>query len=135
MPLRLFGEGTWMPTVLKGLRVLVVEDDRELRSLTQMVLEDEGALVHSAASGQEAVEAVAHFQPHVVVIDARLPDMSGRNLGDTLGRVAPGSAQILMSGDTKRVEAWESRGGLALPKPFEIEEFLGMVKQAATGGR
>lgn len=124
-----------MPMVLKGLRVLVVEDDRELRSLAQMVLEDEGALVHSAANGREAVEAVGHFQPHVVVLDARLPDMSGRNLGDTLDRMAPSSAQILISGDTRRVEAWEQKGGLALPKPFEIEEFLGMIRQAATGSR
>lgn len=122
-----------MSAALKGLRILVVEDDRELRSLTQMVLEDEGALVQSTASGREAVEVVGLFQPHVVVLDARLPDMSGHYLGDTLDRVSPGAAQVLISGDTRRVAAWERRGGLALPKPFEIEEFLGIVRLAVSG--
>lgn len=118
---------------MKGLRILLVEDDRELRALARMVLEDEGALVHSAANGREAVEVVNLFQPHVVVLDARLPDMSGHSLGRALGEMAPGSAQILVSGDTKRVADWERHGGLALPKPFEIEEFLGMVRRAAAG--
>lgn len=117
--------------VLEGLRVLVVEDDPELRNLTQVILEEEGVLVRAAAQGSDALDLVDGFDPHVALLDARLPDTTGPELGLALARCSPGCTQVLVSGDSDGVLEWQQRGGLALPKPYEIDDLLELVRHAA----
>jgi len=123
--------GAVMSVVLEGLRVLVVEDDPELRNLTQVILEEEGVLVRAAAEGSEALCLLDGFEPHVALLDARLPDITGPELGVALAERSPFCAQVLVSGDSDGVIEWQQRGGLALPKPYEIEELLELVRHAA----
>ena len=121
-----------MPAVLVGLRVMVVEDDEELRNLTQIILEEEGVVVRAAAKGSEALALLNTFEPDVVLLDARLPDTTGVELGRELTRLVPGCTQVLVSGDAEGVVDWRREGGLALPKPFEIDELIEFVRAAAT---
>ena len=60
--------------LLKGVRVLLVEDFDEARECIRLVLEQQGAEVIQAATGKEAMEAVASVVPNVVVCDMGLPD-------------------------------------------------------------
>lgn len=121
-----------MAAVMAGLRVLVVEDDAELRTLTRMLLEDEGAEVAAAANGNEALALAGEFRPQVALLDARLPDMTGGDLGKKLREALPDCGQVLVSGDARGVAEWERIGGLALPKPYEIDELLALVHKAAS---
>lgn len=123
--------GQRMTVVLEGLRVLVVEDDPELRNLTQVILEEEGVLVRAAAQGSEALCLLDGFEPHVALLDARLPDTTGAELGVALAARNPLCAQVLVSGDSDGVIEWQQRGGLALPKPYEIDDLLALVRHAA----
>lgn len=120
-----------MSVVLEGLRVLVVEDDEELRNLTQIILEEEGVVVCSAAQGSEALALLSDFEPDVVLLDARLPDTTGAELGRELARLVPDCTQVLVSGDADGVVEWRRQGGLALPKPYEIDELIEFVRAAA----
>lgn len=60
--------------------ILVVEDDRHQRLLLQEELEEEGYTTWLAASGEEALDAVATQMPDLVVIDLAMPGMDGVEL-------------------------------------------------------
>ena len=121
-----------MPIPLQGLRVLVVEDDPELRSLTELILEEEGVIVRAASLGSDALLLLDGFDPHVALLDARLPDVTGHELGIKIEQRYPTCRQVLVSGDADGVQEWRRSGRLALPKPYEIDELLDLVRRAAT---
>lgn len=58
-------------------RVLLVEDDDDVRLVLRMVLEDEGYDVDEAADGEAALEAFGRAEPDLVLVDLRLPGMHG----------------------------------------------------------
>ena len=63
-----------------SLRVLVVEDDREIRALMQSSLSVEGFDVQTAVSLSEASALLRHDPPDVIVLDLGLPDGDGVQL-------------------------------------------------------
>ncbi|MGH9266760.1 MAG: EAL domain-containing protein, partial [Acidimicrobiales bacterium] len=68
---------TGLPSGAK--RVLLVDDDRDLRTLFRLVLEDHGGfdVVGEATDGREAVALARHFQPDVVLLDLAMPGLGG----------------------------------------------------------
>ena len=60
-----------------GSRVVIVEDDENLQNMYKFKLEHEGYKVASALNGQAGLEVIKEFQPHVVLLDLRMPVMSG----------------------------------------------------------
>ena len=77
---------------LAGLRILVVDDDADARSLARRVLEDRGAGVRTAASAAEALSALEGRElPDVLVSDIGMPDQDGYDLIRQL-RCLPGRA-------------------------------------------
>lgn len=69
------------PRLVPRARVLVVEDEHELRELIARWLETKGYAVVEAADGQDAVDLLeAGLEPDVVLLDLSLPRMSGRQL-------------------------------------------------------
>jgi CheY-like chemotaxis protein len=67
------------PRVDRRARVLVVEDEHELRELIAQWLDTKGYIVSQAADGQDAVELLeAGLEPDVILLDLSLPRMSGR---------------------------------------------------------
>src|SRR5215831_3077173 len=73
-----------MNDALKGVRVLVVEDDPDTRELLKVLFETHGGEVIATASVQEALSAYDQSQPHVIVADIGMPDYNGYAL---IGRV------------------------------------------------
>jgi CheY-like chemotaxis protein len=65
-------------------KILVVDDEEALRDLYRMELEDAGYQVKVAASGEEALKDIAIFSPDLVVLDIRMPGMSGL---EVLGKI------------------------------------------------
>lgn len=115
---------------LSGVKVLVIEDDPELGWMTRTVLEDEGAQVMVVESGSDALDAVTSFAPELALVDARLPDMTGGTLSGLLQERVGGCAQVLVSGDLAEVDRWSQHGGLAVKKPYDLDEFIGVLSQA-----
>jgi CheY-like chemotaxis protein len=67
------------PHVDRRARVLVVEDEHELRELIAQWLDTKGYIVSQAADGRDAVELLeAGLEPDVILLDLSLPRMSGR---------------------------------------------------------
>jgi PAS domain S-box-containing protein len=113
------------PTARKGrepLRVLLVDDNRDLAIATEGLLRREGLEVRTAFSGQEALDAVRDFRPHLILCDMSLPDMSGLEVIRKLRSIsAAGKPQAVML--TARSER-EIRAYNREAKELGIEEFV-----------
>ena len=66
------------------MRVLVADDDGDVTLVLAEALGERGHLVAVAATGQEAIDKAAAFQPDAAVIDVGLPDMDGVTLAELL---------------------------------------------------
>jgi two-component system KDP operon response regulator KdpE len=114
------------------VKVLVVEDDRELRSLLQNSLALEGFRVRSAASLAEGEALLAHDAPDLVVLDLGLPDGDG---ADLVRRVRRASAMPILVVSARHVEAQkvallDAGADDYLTKPFGVAELLARVRVA-----
>jgi PAS domain S-box-containing protein len=77
------------PPTLEGLRVLVVEDDPDARRYVGRVLEECKAEIVAVGSAAEAMDALPHFRPHVMVSDIGLPRTDGYELMRAIRARAP----------------------------------------------
>jgi signal transduction histidine kinase len=71
---------------LDGLRVLVVEDNEDLREMMCALLQSRGCAVAGAADGQTAIRLARHAAPQVAFVDIDLPDISGHEVARVLAQ-------------------------------------------------
>jgi DNA-binding NarL/FixJ family response regulator len=119
-----------------GSPILVVDDDKGFRSFLSSVLERAGYSTVEAATGEEAVDAAQRERPALVLLDVKLPGISGyevcRQLKETFGADLP---VFLISG--VRTEAFDRAAGLLigaddyLAKPVDPDELLARVRRYA----
>ncbi|MEI9977227.1 MAG: response regulator [Ignavibacteriota bacterium] len=123
------------PVMASGFEtVLVVEDQEEVRRLTVAVLEDCGYQVLSAENGPMALEVSEQHQGliHLLVTDAIMPGMSGRQLADRLRHTRPLTKVLFMSGYTDNVAAYRfevDAGHAFLQKPFDPDSLAEKVRE------
>jgi CheY-like chemotaxis protein len=116
-------------------RVLVVEDDPDIRQLVELRLRGLGHRVVSAASGAEALEVIAdRGAPEVIVLDVAMPGMTGLEVLRTL-RTDPEHADlpaIFLSARVRPedIAAGEELGAIYLTKPFVVSALAGAIEKA-----
>ncbi|HEX8953813.1 MAG TPA: response regulator transcription factor [Polyangia bacterium] len=109
--------------------ILVVDDDRDLRSLLARELTAAGHRVAQAGSGAEALERARVHRPSLVLLDLNLPDMDGAEVLRHL-RAAPttqGAAVMLLTGrnsEADRIAGLELGADDFVAKPFSVRELL-----------
>ncbi len=116
--------------------VLLVDDERGIRSLIARALEREGFSVAQAGSAQEALEACGERgeAPAVLVTDLTMPGISGKELADRLRMRWPDLRVLFISGYTEQQDLAAAGGGAFdektryLQKPFTMAALLGHVK-------
>ncbi|HWO56570.1 MAG TPA: response regulator [bacterium] len=104
--------------------VLVVDDDPEFRILLLEVLEAMRYNVESAGSAEEALTHIEHHCPDAIIVDYRLPGMSGETLVKTIKGLHPELPVIMISGYAPSLSGREYADGAAdafLMKPFRID--------------
>ena len=113
------------------MRILVVEDDRDARSLAQLVLQRDGHTVETAETGQEALWMGSEFAFDVVVLDRGLPSPDGLTVCAEL-RARERWMPILMltgMGDVAcRVEGLQAGADDYLVKPYAPAELTARVQ-------
>ena len=123
-----------MPSVARSSdRILIVDDDPAVRELVAAVLEHAGFETETAETGDQALNAVETRKPKLVLLDVRLPDMSGYSVCRALREQRPDSVPIIfLSGE--RTEWYDRVGGLLLGaddyivKPFAPDELVARVR-------
>jgi FixJ family two-component response regulator len=117
---------------LRGL-VFVVDDDLSVRRALSRLLRAEGYDVCTFATAGEFLAYARPPRPACLVLDVRLPDMSGLELQRRLAVVAPGLPVVVISGHADaamREEALAANGLALLAKPFGDEALLGAISDA-----
>jgi CheY-like chemotaxis protein len=125
---------------LDGLRVLVVDDEPDFRDLLATLLEERGAVVHTAASAIEALHALPALRPDVVLSDIAMPEVDGYELirrlralpAESGGRV-PAAALTAYARAEDRRRVLLAGFNMHLAKPVDPEELITVV--ASLGGR
>ena len=123
-----------MPSVARSSdRILIVEDDPVVRGLVAATLNQAGFETDTAETGDEALGAVGTRRPTLVLLNVRLPDMSGYTVCRALRDQRPDSMPIIfISGE--RTEWFDRVGGLLLGAddyivvPFVPDELVARVR-------
>jgi CheY-like chemotaxis protein len=112
-----------------GQRVLVVEDERDIRELLVELLSDEGYVVSFACDGQDALRQVLLRWPDLILLDLMMPVMSGWQFLDVLSQ-----HQLLDRIRVIVISAFncDTEVAAVIPKPFEVEEVLESVHRLAS---
>ena len=111
-------------------RLLLVDDEDNLRSMLEAALRHSGFDVHPAASGRAALDAVPEVRPDLIVLDVMLPDLDGFDVCKRL-RTAGDRTPVLFltarDATEDRVRGLTLGGDDYLVKPFSLEELVARI--------
>ena len=113
------------------MRILVVEDEKNLNRIISEAVEDEGYSVDSCFNGLEALDYMAGADYDVMILDIMMPKMDGLTLVRKLrekGNATPVLFLTARDSIADRVEGLESGGDYYLVKPFDFKELLAIVR-------
>ena len=115
-----------------SLRVLVVEDDREIRALMQSSLSVEGFEVQTAVSLSEATALFRHAPPDVIVLDLGLPDGDGVELVQEVRKrhTLPIIVVSARHQEAQKIRLLDAGADDYLTKPFSVAELLARIRVA-----
>jgi CheY-like chemotaxis protein len=109
-------------------RVLLVEDNRNLRLTTARMLEHLGYTVTAVDNGPAAVEAYRNDpRPDVAIVDLGLPGMDGREVLRSIRALLPGARVVLCSGAPEALAAGADEPVAVLAKPYDIESLSAVL--------
>ena len=113
------------------LRVLVVDDEPNIVDVIAMALRFEGFEVESAATGADAIAAVAARKPAVIVLDVMLPDIDGFEVARRLAGARAGVPIIFLTARDATediVHGLTVGGDDYVTKPFSLEELVARIR-------
>ncbi len=114
----------------QGARVLVVDDEPQIRRSLQVNLEGKGYQVLTAEDGEQAVQVMAHQPPDVIVMDLLLPGIDGIELTRRLRKdsAVPIIFLSAIGEEQKKIDALEAGADDYVTKPFSVDELLARIK-------
>jgi DNA-binding NtrC family response regulator len=113
-------------------RILIVDDEASICWSLSQALEDEGYSCQQASSAEDALRIASEFEPDAILLDVRLPGMSGLEALDALQETSPHCIIVVMTafGDLQTaVAAIRSSAFEYLTKPFELEHAIDVVRR------
>jgi DNA-binding response OmpR family regulator len=117
--------------VNESTRVLVVDEEEGMTHVLGLALGFEGWTVSTVGLGETVAQAVDDFDPHVIVLDITLPDISGVDVARSLRERGISTPIIFLTGrDTidDRLAAYAAGGDDYLTKPFGLEEVIDRLR-------
>lgn len=121
--------------------ILIVEDDPGISRLLEVYLDSKGYTILTAGCGQDALDICRMTPPDLILLDVRLPDISGYEVGTALRRM-PDTQYIpivILTAFTERNDRMIAhhtvRADYFLGKPFDIEEVYWVVRNQLDEGR
>jgi DNA-binding response OmpR family regulator len=117
--------------------ILVVDDEKKLRDMLQVYLEQEGYRVVEAANGREALYVARYEKPDLIILDLMMPEMGGYDFMRTYSKEADTPVIML----TAKLEEGDKVLGLELgaddyvTKPFSVRELIARVRAVMRRGQ
>ncbi|MEM2968007.1 MAG: response regulator [Candidatus Bathyarchaeia archaeon] len=116
----------------EAARILVIDDDENIRKVLKTILEDEGYIVDTAETAKESIEKSEKSFYNVALIDVRLPDMEGIELLPKLRDTKPKMRKVIVTGypTLQNAIAAVNKGADAyIVKPFEVDKILETIRE------
>lgn len=115
------------------MKILVVDDEKEIRTLLRVALEASNYVVVEASSGQEGIDSCAVHSPDLIILDLMLPDMDGTVVLERLRAFtrAPVIVLSVRDRDEAKITALDSGADDYLTKPFSVGELLARIRASA----
>jgi PAS domain S-box-containing protein len=114
-----------------GARVLIVDDDEDVRAFLAESLEGLGCSVVSAASGAEGLQALRERRPDLILMDYAMPGMNGADAARAARLVHPDLPIVFVTGyaESERLESALGGEVPVLRKPFTLAELAAVVEE------
>jgi DNA-binding response OmpR family regulator len=121
-------------------RILIVDDSLTIRRALEMILKPEGYELQLAATGKDALEAAANFDPQLILLDYVLPDMRGPDVCAALEEIplTQSTPVVLVSAKGTSIrQAYEDAQNVVsyITKPFKPKVVLSVVSHALAENR
>ena len=113
--------------------ILIVDDELSMREFLEILLANEGFEVSSAANGEEACSIIEKKKFDLVITDIRMDDVDGIDVLRKAKEVNSNTEVIIISAyatTNKAVEAMEGGAYDFIPKPFKVDEFKTIIREA-----
>jgi len=113
-------------------KLLIVDDQYGIRMLLDEIFQKEGYETYQAANGQEALEIVKKENPHLVILDMKIPGMDGLEILKHIKQIDEQVKVIIMTayGELDMIQEAMKLGAIThFAKPFDIEEIKVAVKK------
>lgn len=115
----------------KQSRILIIDDDENIRKVLQTILEDEGYIADTAETAKKGIEKSEQAFYNLALVDVRLPDMEGIELLTKLKETKPKMRKIIVTGYPtlqNAVGAVNKGADGYIMKPFDVERILLTIK-------
>src|SRR5512141_3156737 len=132
-PLNTLRTASLEPLSRAANRILVVEDDPAVQKALRRLFETEGYAVETQSDGKSALESFRALAPAAVVLDLRLPKVSGRDVCKEIKSIAPSVPVVVLSAASDvsdKVLLLELGADDYVTKPFSPRELLARVRAA-----
>lgn len=111
-------------------KILVIDDDDQIRKTITAILREEGYVTDEARSGSEAIAKSQSDFFNLALVDLKLPDMEGTDLLPLLKETMPKMRKIMVTGFPSQqnvIAALNAGADAFLVKPVDIEKFLATI--------
>ena len=118
---------------MSARRVLVVDDDPDIRELLVSVLSDDGYEAKSARNGRDALEVLGRWRADVIVLDLMMPVMDGWTFAKRMQEKWTIPIVVLSAANEVRRHAAGLGAADVIPKPFDLDALLPCIARLARG--
>jgi DNA-binding NtrC family response regulator len=115
------------------MKLLIVDDEENIRMVLESVFSEAGYQVETATNGLQALEKVNSFLPEIVLLDKNMPYMNGLNTLQRIKKHYPNLVVVMVTayGDVaSAVEAMKMGAYDYIEKPFDNNKMLLLLKRA-----
>jgi DNA-binding response OmpR family regulator len=112
-------------------KILIVEDEEAIRLGLVDLLEIEGYEIDVAGDGEQAMEKVRQFQPHLVILDLMLPKVSGYDVCRFIRKTYPHTFILMLTAkneEINKIQGLEIGADDYVTKPFSVFELMARLK-------
>ena len=113
-------------------RILIIDDDENIRKVLQAILEDEGYMVETVDTAKKGIERSEKAFYNLALIDVRLPDMEGIELLSKLNNTKPKMRKIIVTGYPtlqNAISAVNKDADAYVMKPFDVDKILQTIQE------
>lgn len=118
------------------VRILVVEDEKDVLEPTRLLLQGCGYDAVGAASAEEAYRYFESIHPHILVVDYKLPGMNGADFLRHAKAADPAVSAIMITGLTPQISSIEAQaqefGVTVLRKPVRVEDLQKAIEEVVS---